>query len=112
MQYFITPLILVSLLIISPVAADEESRYDAVKALGRLNGIALQCKYIGQVSRMKQAVVETVPKERSFGLAFDQAANDSFLAFIQEQSPCPGPAGFENDVSQQIELLQQRFKEY
>ena len=112
MQYFITPFVLVSLFVTSLVAADAETdaRYDAVKALGRLNGIALQCKYIDQVSRMKQAVVKTVPKERSFGLAFDQAANDSFLAFIQEQSPCPGPAGFEKDISQQIELLRQTFK--
>ena len=111
MQYFITTFVLVLLFATSHVAADTDTdaRYDAVKALGRLNGIALQCKYIDQVSRMKQAVVKTVPKERSFGLAFDQAANDSFLAFIQEQNSCPGPAGFEKDVSQQIELLQQIF---
>lgn len=112
MHYFITSFILSLLIATSPVIADaaDDARYDAVKALGRLNGIALQCKYLDQVSRMKQAVVSNVPKERSFGLAFDQAANDSFLAFIQQQSPCPGPAGFENDVSQQIELLQQTFK--
>jgi hypothetical protein len=111
MQSFITPFfILVLLLATSAVAADDEARYDAVKALGRLNGIALQCKYIDLVSRMKQAVVKTVPKERSFGLAFDQAANDSFLEFTLKQSSCPGPAGFEKDVSQQIELLQQTFK--
>lgn len=110
MHYFITPFMLVSLFAASPVTADTTARYDAVKALGRLNGIALQCKYIDQVTRMKQAVVETVPKERSFGLAFDQAANDGFLAFIQERSSCPGPAGFEKDVTQQIEVLQQLFK--
>ena len=110
MQYFITFFSLVPLLAASPVAADSDTRYDAVKALGRLNGVALQCKYIDQVSRMKQAVVKRVPKERSFGLAFDQAANDSFLAFIQERSPCPGPAGFEKDVTQQIEHLEQVFK--
>ncbi|HBH36200.1 MAG TPA: hypothetical protein DDW45_07535 [Gammaproteobacteria bacterium] len=113
MLYFITiPFIVVSLFFTSSVAADADARYDAVKALGRLNGIALQCKYVDQVSRMKEAVVMTVPKERSFGLAFDQAANDSFLVFIQEQSPCPGPAGFEKDVTQQIELLQQLFKNH
>ena len=112
MQILITPFVLASLFVMSSVVADADAdaRYDAVKDLGRLNGIALQCKYIDQVSRMKQAVVQTVPKERSFGLAFDQAANDSFLVFIQEQAPCPGPAGFEKDVSQQIELLQQTFK--
>lgn len=111
MQLSITPFVLVLLLLPTAVAAvDDDARYDAVKALGGLNGIALQCKYFAQVSRMKQAVVMTVPKKRSFGLAFDQAANDSFLAFIQEQSSCPGPAGFEEDVSQQIELLQQTFK--
>lgn len=111
MQYFITPFVLAPLFAVSSVVADADTdaRYDAVKALGRLNGIALQCRYIDQVSRMKQAVVATVPKERSFGLAFDQAANDSFLAFIQQQSLCPGPAGFDKDVSQQIELLQQIF---
>lgn len=108
-RYFITPFILASLIVASPVSADADARYDAVKALGRLNGIALQCKYIDQVSRMKQAVVKSVPKERSFGLAFDQAANDSFLEFIQQQSSCPGPAGFEKDVTGQIELLQQLF---
>ena len=112
MQYFITPFIFVLLFVTSAVAADADTdaRYDAVKALGRLNGIALQCKYIDQVSRMKQAVVKTVPKERSFGLAFDQAANDSFLEFTLKQNSCPGPAGFEEDVSQKIELLQQTFK--
>ena len=111
MQYFITPFVLASLFATSPVVADTdtEARYDAVKSLGRLNGIALQCKYIDQVSRMRQAVVKTVPKERSFGLAFDQAANDSFLEFTLKRSSCPGPAGFEKDVSQQIELLQQTF---
>ena len=113
MHYFITPFVFASLIVSSPVIADADTdaRYEAVKALGSLNGIALQCKYLDQVSRMKQAVVSNVPKERSFGLAFDQAANDSFLEFIRERSACPGPAGFENDVSQQIELLQQTFKQ-
>lgn len=111
--YFITPFVLASLIATSLVIADADAdaRYDAVKSLGRLNGIALQCKYFDQVSRMKQAVVSNVPKQRSFGLAFDQAANESFLAFIRERSACPGPAGFENDVSQQIEFLQQVFKQ-
>ena len=111
MQYLITPFILASLFVTSPVVADADTdaRYDAVKALGRLTGIALQCRYSDQISRMKQAVVKTVPKGGSFGPAFHQAANDSFLAFIQKQSPCPGPAGFEKDVSQQIEHLQQTF---
>ncbi len=112
MSHILIPFMLVSLIGCGSLFADTDARYDAVKSLGRLNGIALQCKYIEQVSRMKEAVVATVPKERSFGLAFDQAANDSFLAFIREQSPCPGPAGFEKEVGERIELMQQIFSSH
>lgn len=89
--------------------ADTDARYEALKALGELNGTALQCKYLDQTRRMKSAVVETVPKERSFGLAFDRATNDAFLAMVQSGAPCPGPLGFESRVGAQIEAMQEVF---
>jgi len=90
-------------------AADEDPRYAAVQALGALNGVALQCKYIDQVRRMKAAVVANAPKERSFGQAFDQATNDAFLAFIKDQAACPSHDSLERRVGHQIDALQAAF---
>lgn len=88
---------------------DMVTRYAAIDALGRLNGVALQCRYIDQVRRMKAAVIEAAPKERSFGLAFDQATNRAFLAFIKQDRRCPGQAGFEQRVAERIEDLRRVF---
>jgi hypothetical protein len=85
--------------------AGEDPRYAAVKALGELNGVALQCRYIDQVRRMKAAVVAHAPKERSFGQAFDQATNDAFLAFIKDRKTCPNHDGFTRRIGQQIEAM-------
>ena len=85
------------------------NQVEAVRALGELNGIALQCKYIDQVRRMKAAVVANAPKERVFGLAFDEATNDAFLAFARSSSRCPGYAGFEAQVGEHIEVLRKVF---
>ncbi len=93
-----------------PVQADPMAgQVDAVRALGELNGVALQCKYIDQVRRMKAAVVANAPKERVFGLAFDEATNEAFLAFSRKGGPCPGYGGFESQVGERIELVQQVF---
>lgn len=109
MPHTLIPVTLVALLTSTAAMADTQARYDAVKSLGRLNGVALQCKYLDQVSRMKWAVVESAPKERSYGLAFEQATNDGFLDFIRQQESCPGPAGFEKAVAESIQQMQQLF---
>lgn len=89
--------------------ADEDPRYAAVKGLGGLNGVALQCKYIDQVRRMKSAVVANAPKERSFGLAFDEATNEAFLAFIRDGKTCPTHATLERQVGHQIDTMRAAF---
>lgn len=91
------------------LGAEPDARYESIGALGELNGIALQCKYLDQVRRMKQAVVASAPKERSFGLAFDQATNRSFLDFLAQAGPCPGPAGFELQVGERIDAVHRAF---
>jgi len=93
----------------TPVAADEDPRYAAVAGLGQLNGVALQCKYIDEMRRMKAAVVRNAPKERSFGLAFDQATNRAFLRFIEQQESCPHPEDFTRRVDQGIDVLRAAF---
>lgn len=89
--------------------ADDDPRYAAVKGLGGLNGVALQCKYIDQVRRMKSAVVANAPKERSFGLAFDEATNGAFLAFIRDGKSCPTHATLERQVGHQIDAMRAAF---
>lgn len=89
--------------------ADSHAEYDAVAALGELNGVALQCRYLDQVRRMKAAVVANALKERSFGMAFDEATNTAFLTFARDKQPCPGVGGFEEQVGERIEAMRQAF---
>ncbi len=103
------PAAIALLITVYHAGADADPRYDAVMALGKLNGVALNCRYLDQVQRMKAAVVESAPKERSFGLAFDQATNDGFLSFISESRRCPGPARFEQEVEDGIEAVKRAF---
>lgn len=94
---------------LSSIGADTNSQYGAVKALGELNGVALHCKYLNEVRRMKAAVVDNAPKERSFGIAFDESTNDAFLEFLREGRTCPGPAGFSEQIDKAIEDLHGAF---
>ena len=91
------------------VQASDDPRYQSVVELGELNGIALQCKRLDQVRRMKSAVVLYAPKERRYGLAFDQATNDAFLAFIKNQDACPSADGLARRVGHQIDRMQEVF---
>ncbi len=95
----------------APTLADSETHYAAIKALGQINGIALHCRYIEQVRRMKAAVVHSAPKERGFGLAFDQATDEGFVAFVNAYTPCPGAAGFELQVTERIAALRAAFSD-
>ena len=102
--------VLAALIPLSAIAAsDADPRYAAVNAPGRLNGVALQCKYIDQVRHMKAAVVASAPKERSYGLAFDEATNEAFLAFIQDDAPCPSHAELARRVGHKVDAMNAAF---
>lgn len=102
--------VLLVMLVASGIAwSDDEPRYRAVSAVGELNGVALQCRYLDQVRRMKGAVVAYAPKERSYGLAFDEATNSAFLAFARRNDSCPVHAEFEQEVGRRIEHMAQTF---
>ena len=103
-------LLLLSLLPLAPGLAQEDPRYHAVAELGALNGIALQCRYLDEMRRMKAAVVASAPKERSFGLAVDQATEAAYLAGLTERRPCPGPAGFAQRVDAAIATMAGSFE--
>ena len=90
-------------------ATDVDARFAAIEGLGTLNGVALQCKDLDQVRRMKTAVIANAPKERTFGLAFDHATNDAFLAFIKNDETCPTHSALARQVGHQIDRLTETF---
>ncbi len=64
------------------VGAATEAQLSSIKRVGQLNGVALQCKYLNDVRRMKLSLVAVLPKRRQLGQVFDDATNESFLSFI------------------------------
>jgi hypothetical protein len=109
MRILTTALVTLVLSGYASTAAAEDARYLSIKSLGEVNGVALKCKYLDQVQRIKQSIIATVPKERVYGLAFDHSSNDAFLAFIESREPCPGPAGFNRQVDERIEEMKAAF---
>ncbi len=101
--------ILLLLLLSTAAHAVSEAQFDAVKAVGNLNGIALNCKYLDETRRMKRSIVSTVPKIRIIGEAFDQSTNDAFLAMIAAKKPCPSEHTLSLQVDRAIEGLEQAF---
>jgi hypothetical protein len=86
--------------------AAEEAQLAAIKRLGELNGIALNCGAIEQTRRMKQALVATLPKHKQLGELFDYETNRSFMRFIREQKPCPAAAELQRQVEGGISELE------
>ncbi len=78
----------------------------AVKALGALNGTALQCHYTDEMRRIKGAVVTHAPRTRPMGAIFEEATNEGFLAFAREERACPTQESFTREVDAAIKALQ------
>ena len=92
----------------SRVATD--SQLNAIADLGKLNGIALQCRYTTQMQQIKQALVLNLPKQRALGEWFENKTNDSFMAFMNANSSCPSATEFMQQVNAAIITLESEFK--
>ena len=90
------------------VSASDDARYQAVSALGELNGVALQCKISRSGAADEGGGGGSRPKERSFGLAFDQATNDSFLP-LSEAVSAVRHMSLERQVGHQIDRMAEAF---
>ena len=89
--------------------AVSDGQYQAIKALGELNGVALQCGYISETRRMKGAMIVVLPKRRALGEAFDIVTNEAYLRFIERGAVCPDAKRFELEVDGAIEALHSVF---
>ncbi|MCG7899429.1 MAG: hypothetical protein JAY99_03765 [Candidatus Thiodiazotropha lotti] len=102
------PRILLLLSILFGVVRAEAASDDqlaAIRALGSLNGVALQCGRVDQTQRIKQVLVNTLPKQRQLGELFDYQTNKSFMAFINDNRVCPSTDRLKQQVDLAIEKL-------
>ncbi len=98
------------LLLFSGLAtAVTDTQFESVRALGKLNGIALNCSYIDETRRMKRSLVATVPKLRVIGQAFDESTNDAFLEMVHNGSSCPSERSLSEQVDHAIQQVEQQF---
>ena len=90
--------------------AASNSQLGAIADLGRLNGVALQCRYTTQMQQIKQALVLNLPKQRALGEWFESSTNDSFMAFMSSNASCPSAVDFMQEVNAAIITLEAEFK--
>ena len=90
-------------------AGDPQVQKNALDKMGELNGVALACRYFDQTRRIKQALIDSLPKQRELGAAFDDRTNESFLDFANSGKPCPSPVGFAQEVEAAAQALGQAY---
>ena len=97
----------------SPAFASEaasDAQLQAIAEMGRLNGVALQCRYLPQIQRIKRELVLNLPKQRALGDWFEQKTNDAFMSFMQKNEACPAVFDFDQTLQKAVEKLESVFK--
>jgi hypothetical protein len=103
-------LVLALLLAPEPAAAGQDkARLDAIARMGELNGIALQCRYLDQMRRIKQALIRYLPKKRELGEWFERTTQDSFMNFMKNNRECPGLIEYERDLDKASKRIAEVF---
>jgi len=105
----ILPVTITLMLSAFQAVAATEDQLNSIKHIGKLNGVALHCKFLTEARRMKLALVAALPKRRHLGQTFDDSTNESFLAFIQKQSICPDKQQFILKVDAAVADLNKTF---
>jgi len=90
--------------------AASSSQLESIADLGRLNGVALQCRYMTQMQQIKQALVLNLPKQRALGEWFENKTNESFMAFMTTNASCPSATEFMQQVNAAIITLESEYK--
>ena len=91
-------------------AGDNSQQLQAIARMGELNGVALQCSYLEQVQRIKQALILNLPKQREFGIWFEKTTQDSFMNFMQNSLTCPDVNDLDQQIYSAISQLKSEFK--
>lgn len=91
------------------VQAASETQLQAISEMGKLNGVALHCRYFDQVQRIKMVLVQNLPKQRMLGEWFEQSTNTAFMNFIESDSECPDALAFVHEVDTAVSQLETVF---
>lgn len=105
-------LLLLWITLLSPLGstlASTHTEYRLVRQLGELNGVALHCHYFDQTTRMKRAMVESLPKVKALGDLFDQASHEGYLTLTRSGGGCPPVNRFTRQVGLTIAGMQAQF---
>ncbi len=79
-----------------------------VQELGRLNGMALACRQTETAQRVKRVVINTAPKTRRYGEAFEAATQEAFLAQGKPgAAPCLGDVEMNARIETTVNRLRQ-----
>ncbi len=109
MSKVILPLALILLPAVVRSAPVTQAQMDAVGRLADYNGVALACRQFDEVKRIKQILIDNLPKRRELGQLFEDRTNESFVAFTGARKPCPSPAEFAEHVDEAAAALRQSF---
>lgn len=107
---FLSLLSAVLLFAATGLALAQEAGSEAVAALGRLNGVALACSQPALNARLREIIVNTAPKTRAVGEAFEQATHAAYLAHLQQGAACPDGKTLSEQVAAGEAALQQAFR--
>jgi len=92
------------------LALAQEAGSDAIAALGRLNGVALACSQPALNARLREIIVNTAPKTRAAGEAFEQATQTAYLAHGQQGAACPDGKTLSEQIAAGEAALQQAYR--
>lgn len=90
-------------------ATDAEEQ--AIQDLGAVNGVALNCGYFEQVKHMKHSMIVSVPKARTLGMIYEDATDEAYKAFIEQDKTCPSKHELSKRVDQAVARLKEVFAE-
>jgi hypothetical protein len=92
-------------------AAWADAGFEAVRALGHLNGEALACQQMALVDRIRMRVINEAPKTREVGEVFEAATTERFLAMGSDRSACTDSRTLAARIETATETLRTTFAE-
>ncbi len=104
-------ILIVALSGVSSAHAATENQLNAIAKMGELNGVALHCRYMDQMQRIKMTLVLHLPKQRELGDWFESTTSSSFMDFMAKDSACPGALPFIEQVDAAVKGIETTFKQ-
>jgi hypothetical protein len=109
MKAFLVTLVVLATSLSARAEDPVDPRDRAVANLGRLNGIALNCRAKAETDRFRKAVIDVAPKLREIGETFEKATDASFREAVGK--PCPLPEALRMEGDAAVERLKKVFAE-